>query len=410
MRTSRSLIDRIAPRFFGAKTRDRRAPHPLFSELYARVRTALEDAELCLHLDLTSRPNSVDIFFNFDTWGQFVASRRAQVEQALETEIEAYRRDAGYRDDERIALRLFVADPAQLDVSPNSPEVFARRVPDPLALDERWASSLKHTTVVGGQRREGQVRFPATRAERPADTARDASSLALVSAPTAPVTRLTPLAILGFRERGRERIAALEGPGLFGRGAGCAVQVELEPGDGERAIDVVSRRALSFSTNASTGVLEVENLGRWPLDCSSRPAAAGGAEETARTFKPGTRIAVERQAELIWPGDGGDRFRLTIQAPRRGTLTLRGEGGEQRVVLRSPRTPAQADSSIFGEVDVRFNVDFVDGTRFLILNNEGAVPLRLGALEGKQLQWPIDAPRELEAGAIVIAIELEEGT
>src|SRR5262249_3569352 len=125
-------------------------PHPLFGDLYRRVHVALDEAELCLHAEVTSRPNVLEVFFEFETWGRFVAARQAQVHRALEAEIEAHRSQRGYQDDERIVLRLFVADPAQLDVHPDHPEVIARRVPDPFALEERWQSSLKHTTVVGG--------------------------------------------------------------------------------------------------------------------------------------------------------------------------------------------------------------------------------------------------------------------
>jgi hypothetical protein len=388
MRSSPSFIDKLASGLFRAQARAARTPHPLFEELYERVHVALDEAELCLHAEVTSRPNLLEIFFDFDTWSRFVAARQTHVHAALEAEIEAHRSRAGYGDDERIVLRLFVADPAQLEVQPDHPEVIARRVPDPLAVDARWESALKHTTIIG----RGMRAFTGTRpfSAGPLDTA-----LGLQPASTAP----TPIAVLTFVELGEEQTRELFAAGIFGRGSGSDVQVHPDPLAESDPAEVVSRRALELRTDPFTKLLEIHNLGRWPLEV---PAAGAKIE-------PKAVLRVERGTELIWPGHGDRRFRVSVVAPRRGTLTLRSKDGEeQNVVLRAPRTNVVADPSIFGENGVAFNVDFVDGTGFLVLNNEGSVALRLGTLEGKQLQWPIDVAREIEAGELTISIALEE--
>jgi hypothetical protein len=194
-----------------------------------------------------------------------------------------------------------------------------------------------------------------------------------------------------------ERTAELAEPGVFGRGAGSDVCVHVAADDGDPA-EVVSRRALVFGVSPMTGVVEIENAGRVALAVSG----AGGPS----IFAPATTVSVREAAVFTWPNDDRDGFRLSVETPSRGLLVLRSDAGEQQVVLRAPRTPVRADPALFGAIDVFFHVDFVDGTGFLVLNNEGSVPLRFGSFEGKQLQWPVDAPREIEAGPLRIEIHL----
>ncbi len=379
MKAAERLLNKVAASMFSMGAPARRVPHRVFQDLGARVRAALDEAEVCLHPEVISRPNVLEVFFDLDTWGRLVAPREADVHRALEAEVEAHRARSGYGPGETIALRLFVADPEQIRVPPNRPEVVARRVADPLSIEGAWRSALRHTTVVSGSARP-----------RRRDTVVDRVQ------PQPESTPPTPLAVLRFEEGERKREAELIGAGVFGRGNGCEVQLDPRA---QGAGSAVSRRALAFAPAPLTGVLEVENLGRVSL----------GVSGSGALLAPGEKLSVQRSEILTWPEeDGALGFALEVAAPSRGEVVVKDGTSEQRVVLRAPRTRVAADPAVFGPIDLVFNVDFVDGTRFLVMNNEGSVPLRLGALEGKQLQWPIDAPRELTAGPLSIAVALEE--